>query len=207
MRLRDVVYAGAGTLVIGDLADGTEIRAIPAPTGGSRKFCDRMNAFAQKEGLPGMGYIFWRDQGDGMEAAGPLAMLVGIYLLFAGHNNPGGGFAAGLVFGAVVTLRDMAGTRRPPNATTLITVGVIIVIVVAAIPLFAGDSVLDQTVLTVDLPLLGTLKSGSALPFDIGVTAIVVGLVAALLQGMAGTSGDFGPDGDPDENVMERAGS
>ncbi|MEP2028371.1 MAG: aspartate--tRNA ligase [Paracoccaceae bacterium] len=40
--------------------EGTEIRAIPAPKGGSRKFCDRMNAFAQKEGLPGMGYIFWR---------------------------------------------------------------------------------------------------------------------------------------------------
>jgi len=43
--------------------EGTEIRAIPAPTGGSRKFCDRMNAFAQKEGLPGMGYIFWRKRG------------------------------------------------------------------------------------------------------------------------------------------------
>ncbi len=43
--------------------EGTEIRAIPAPTGGSRKFCDRMNAFAQKEGLPGMGYIFWRERG------------------------------------------------------------------------------------------------------------------------------------------------
>ncbi|UOA33221.1 Aspartate--tRNA(Asp/Asn) ligase [Sulfitobacter sp. DSM 110093] len=57
--------------------DGTEIRAIPAPTGGSRKFCDRMNAFAQKEGLPGMGYIFWRDQGNGMEAAGPLAKNIG----------------------------------------------------------------------------------------------------------------------------------
>ncbi|WP_208347903.1 aspartate--tRNA ligase [Pseudaestuariivita rosea] len=41
--------------------DGTQIRAIPAPGGGSRKFCDRMNAFAQKEGLPGMGYIFWRE--------------------------------------------------------------------------------------------------------------------------------------------------
>ncbi|MDZ4095298.1 MAG: aspartate--tRNA ligase [Paracoccaceae bacterium] len=41
--------------------EGTEVRAIPAPTGGSRKFCDRMNAFAQKEGLPGMGYIFWRE--------------------------------------------------------------------------------------------------------------------------------------------------
>ncbi len=82
--------------------EGTEIRAIPAPTGGSRKFCDRMNAFAQKEGLPGMGYIFWREKtadsvaqelgitvkeaqaklkaGEvegGMEAAGPLAKNIG----------------------------------------------------------------------------------------------------------------------------------
>ena len=57
--------------------DGTEIRAIPAPGGGSRKFCDRMNSFAQKEGLPGMGYIFWRDNGGHMEAAGPLAKNIG----------------------------------------------------------------------------------------------------------------------------------
>ena len=82
--------------------EGTEIRSIPAPTGGSRKFCDRMNAFAQKEGLPGMGYIFWREKtadsvaqelgitvkeaqaklkaGEvegGMEAAGPLAKNIG----------------------------------------------------------------------------------------------------------------------------------
>ncbi|GAA3864250.1 aspartate--tRNA ligase [Celeribacter arenosi] len=57
--------------------DGNVIRAIPAPKGGSRKFCDRMNKFAQGEGLPGMGYIFWRDQGEGMEAAGPLAKNIG----------------------------------------------------------------------------------------------------------------------------------
>ncbi|MGB0534455.1 MAG: amino acid--tRNA ligase-related protein, partial [Paracoccaceae bacterium] len=44
---------------------------------GSRKFCDRMNAFAQKEGLPGMGYIFWRSGENGMEAAGPLAKNIG----------------------------------------------------------------------------------------------------------------------------------
>ena len=55
----------------------TEIRAIPAPTGGSRKFCDRMNAFAQKEGLPGMGYIFWREGEEGIEGAGPLAKNIG----------------------------------------------------------------------------------------------------------------------------------
>ncbi|MBK6467667.1 MAG: aspartate--tRNA ligase [Rhodobacter sp.] len=59
--------------------EGTEIRAIPAPKGGSRKFADRMNAFAQKEGLPGMGYIFWREaeDGSGIEAAGPLAKNIG----------------------------------------------------------------------------------------------------------------------------------
>ncbi|MBC9247279.1 aspartate--tRNA ligase [Paracoccus sp. 11-3] len=58
--------------------EGTEVRAIPAPTGGSRKFADRMNAFAQKEGLPGMGYIFWRKAEDGStEAAGPVAKNIG----------------------------------------------------------------------------------------------------------------------------------
>jgi aspartyl-tRNA synthetase len=72
-------FAGSGFAIFAKLLeqDGTEIRAIPAPKGGSRKFCDRMNAFAQKEGLPGMGYIFWRDQGNGMEAAGPLAKNIG----------------------------------------------------------------------------------------------------------------------------------
>ena len=72
-------FRGSGFAIFANLLEqeGTEIRAIPAPTGGSRKFCDRMNAFAQKEGLPGMGYIFWRDKGDGMEAAGPLAKNIG----------------------------------------------------------------------------------------------------------------------------------
>ncbi|ASP20106.1 aspartate--tRNA ligase [Antarctobacter heliothermus] len=57
-------FAGSGFAIFAKLLeqDGTEIRAIPAPGGGSRKFCDRMNAFAQKEGLPGMGYIFWRSR-------------------------------------------------------------------------------------------------------------------------------------------------
>lgn len=72
-------FRGSGFVIFAKLLeqDGTEIRAIPAPGGGSRKFCDRMNSFAQKEGLPGMGYIFWRDGADGMEAAGPLAKNIG----------------------------------------------------------------------------------------------------------------------------------
>jgi len=72
-------FAGSGFAIFAKLLEqeGTEIRAIPAPTGGSRKFCDRMNAFAQKEGLPGMGYIFWRETNGEMEAAGPLAKNIG----------------------------------------------------------------------------------------------------------------------------------
>ena len=72
-------FRGSGFAIFAKLLEqeGTEIRAIPAPGGGSRKFCDRMNSFAQKEGLPGMGYIFWRDGENGMEAAGPLAKNIG----------------------------------------------------------------------------------------------------------------------------------
>ncbi|WP_370207297.1 aspartate--tRNA ligase [Pararhodobacter marinus] len=60
-------FAGSGFAIFAKLLEnaGTQIRAIPAPGGGSRKFCDRMNAFAQQQGLPGMGYIFWRKAENG----------------------------------------------------------------------------------------------------------------------------------------------
>lgn len=73
-------FRGSGFAIFASLLEneGTEVRAIPAPTGGSRKFADRMNAFAQKEGLPGMGYIFWRKAEDGStEPAGPIAKAIG----------------------------------------------------------------------------------------------------------------------------------
>src|SRR5690606_32146176 len=73
-------FRGSGFAIFAKLLEqeGTEVRAIPAPTGGSRKFADRMNAFAQKEGLPGMGYIFWRKAEDGTtDAAGPIAKALG----------------------------------------------------------------------------------------------------------------------------------
>jgi aspartyl-tRNA synthetase len=51
--------------------------AIPAKGGGSRAFCDRMNSWAQGEGQPGLGYIFWRKEGDAIEGAGPIAKNIG----------------------------------------------------------------------------------------------------------------------------------
>ncbi len=79
MQVVNEHFAGSGFAIFAKLLEqeGTQVRAIPAPSGGSRKFCDRMNKFAQEQGLPGMGYIFWRDQGEGMEAAGPLAKNIG----------------------------------------------------------------------------------------------------------------------------------
>jgi aspartyl-tRNA synthetase len=79
MQIVSEHFKGSGFKIFANLLnnEGTEIRAIPAPNGGSRKFCDRMNAFAQKEGLPGMGYIFWRAGENGLEAAGPLAKNIG----------------------------------------------------------------------------------------------------------------------------------
>lgn len=82
IKMQDVSehFRGSGFAIFAKLLEtsGNEVRAIPAPTGGSRKFCDRMNAFAQQQGLPGMGYIFWRKGDDGStEAAGPLAKNIG----------------------------------------------------------------------------------------------------------------------------------
>ncbi len=81
IKMQDVSehFRGSGFKIFARLleTEGNVVRAIPAQGGGSRAFCDRMNAFAQKEGLPGMGYIFWRE-GDGTpEGAGPIAKNIG----------------------------------------------------------------------------------------------------------------------------------
>jgi len=109
-------FAGSGFAIFAKILEqeGTEIRALPAPTGGSRKFCDRMNAFAQKEGLPGMGYIFWRDQGQGMEAAGPLAKNIGPERTEAIRQQLGLGVgdAAFFLGGKPKTFEAVAGRAR-----------------------------------------------------------------------------------------------
>ncbi len=121
---------------------------------------------------------------QGVRLASPLAIAVAIYLLFAGHNNPGGGFAAGLVLGSVVALRVITGVDRPAWGSELVAGGLLIVLAVAVAPVLWGDTVLDQKIVSSTLPILGKVKTGSALPFDIGVTAIVVGLVILVLQGL-----------------------
>jgi len=73
-------FRGSGFKVFANILANdpkTEVWAIPARTGGSRAFCDRMNSWAQSEGQPGLGYIFWRKEGEKLEGAGPLAKNIG----------------------------------------------------------------------------------------------------------------------------------
>ena len=71
-------FAGSGFKVFAGMIEAdprVRVWAIPAPTGGSRAFCDRMNSWAQSQGQKGLGYIFWRD-GEA-EGAGPIAKNIG----------------------------------------------------------------------------------------------------------------------------------
>jgi aspartyl-tRNA synthetase len=71
-------FAGSGFKVFAGMiaADPKiEVWAIPAPKGGSRAFCDRMNSYAQQQGQPGLGYVFWREGEEG--GAGPIAKNIG----------------------------------------------------------------------------------------------------------------------------------
>jgi aspartyl-tRNA synthetase len=72
-------FRGSGFKVFAGMIEKdpkVRVWAIPAPTGGSRAFCDRMNGWAQKEGQPGLGYIFWRAE-EGPAGAGPIAKNIG----------------------------------------------------------------------------------------------------------------------------------
>src|SRR5579863_2032910 len=69
-------FRGSGFRIFAGMIDSdpnVRVRAIPAPGGGNRAFCDRMNSWAQGEGQPGLGYIFFRDG----EGAGPVARKIG----------------------------------------------------------------------------------------------------------------------------------
>ncbi len=76
IEIVDVTDAFRGSnfkIFAGLIEKGSVVRAVPGPGGGSRAFCDRMNSWAQGEGKPGLGYIFFRDG----EGAGPIANNIG----------------------------------------------------------------------------------------------------------------------------------
>lgn len=122
---------------------------------------------------------------DGIRLASPLAIVVATMLFFAGHNQPGGGFAGGLVLGAVMALRSATGLSVPQHPVRMMAMGGVIIGAVALAPLVIGDVVLDQYIWTATIPVLGKVKAGTALIFDLGVVLVVVGLILAMLDSLA----------------------
>jgi multisubunit Na+/H+ antiporter MnhB subunit len=116
-------------------------------------------------------------------------MTGSVYLLFAGHNQPGGGFVGGLVAGAAISLRYIAGgieevrhiSRLRP--WTILGLGLLIAAMTAMVPLLFGDAVLEGAYRPIDLPVVGQVSLVSALVFDIGVYLGVVGLVLMVFEG------------------------
>ncbi len=80
IEMQDVTehFRGSGFKVFAGMIEKdpkVRVWAIPAPGGGSRAFCDRMNSWAQGEGQPGLAYIFWREGEE--NGAGPVAKNIG----------------------------------------------------------------------------------------------------------------------------------
>ena len=125
-----------------------------------------------------------------VEALFHTALLFSLFLLFAGHNAPGGGFVGGLVGGAAFVLRYLdAGpaavaqvTRVSPQA--LLGSGLALAAITGTVPWLTGGQFLQSAKLSFDLPILGTVKTTSSLPFDMGVYLVVIGLVLAVLDSL-----------------------
>jgi multicomponent Na+:H+ antiporter subunit A len=117
-------------------------------------------------------------------------VVFSLFLLFAGHNNPGGGFIGGLVAAAALVLHYVAygpdGPRRvlPVTPEQLLGGGGLLAVGAGLAGLSAGGSFLEGAEFGGHLPLLGEVTVTTVLVFDIGVFLIVVGVVAAVLASL-----------------------
>ncbi len=115
------------------------------------------------------------------------ALLLGLFLLFTGHNRPGGGFVGGLVAGAALGLRYVAGgidevrDVLPVRPWTLLGAGLVTATGTAMVPLAFGRQLLEHGSADLHLPLLGVAHLTTTLLFDVGVALVVVGMVLLLL--------------------------
>jgi multicomponent Na+:H+ antiporter subunit A len=128
-----------------------------------------------------------------VKLAFPTVILMSLWLLFSGHDQPGGGFVGGLLAGSALTLRYIAGgmdeIRRWSRFRpwTILGTGLLIAAVDATVPIALGRSVLEVGTATIDLPVLGTLSMSSSLLFDTGVYLAVVGMVLMAFEAFGDT--------------------
>lgn len=126
------------------------------------------------------------------------ALVASVFLLFAGHNRPGGGFVGGLVAGSALGLAfvsigpDGVDDLLPVRPRLLLSVGLLLVVGTVVAPMLGGNPPLDHGLWSVELPIFGKVKVTGALPFDTGVYLIVVGMVTTVFDAI-------GPDVDRED--------
>ncbi|MFE4544942.1 Na+/H+ antiporter subunit A [Arthrobacter sp. NPDC056727] len=117
-------------------------------------------------------------------------IIFSLYLLLAGHNLPGGGFAGGLMAGLALTLRYLAGGRfelreaTPISAGTLLGIGLATAALSGAAPVLLGGQVFQSAIIEFWLPVFGDIKFVTSTIFDTGVYIVVVGLVLDVLRSL-----------------------
>jgi multicomponent K+:H+ antiporter subunit A len=121
----------------------------------------------------------------------PVIGVVALYLLLRGHDLPGGGFAAGLVMSIAFLLQYMIGGAQwvEDHLRVLplrwIGVGLLLAGGTGVVPMLFGLPFLTTYFGYAELPLLGRVPTASALIFDIGVFALVVGATVLMLIALA----------------------
>ncbi|MEM8904724.1 MAG: MnhB domain-containing protein [Actinomycetota bacterium] len=131
-------------------------------------------------------------------------LLIGLYLHMAGHNQPGGGFIAGLVVGTALVLQFITGrpgvhAPLPLRPEMMMGLGILFAGGMGITSLVLGNSLLEHHTWEFEIAVLGEIKATSALIFDTGVLFVVVGVIATLLE-ILGSEGD-----DPDGVTPEEA--
>ncbi|WGT47127.1 Na+/H+ antiporter subunit A [Tessaracoccus lacteus] len=120
---------------------------------------------------------------------GPM-IIVSVYLLFAGHNYPGGGFAGGLVAGMALMIRYLAAGRyeldeaAPFDAGRLLGGGLLLALFAAVTPVLFGGVILQSYDMHLTIPVLGELHLVSSTIFDIGVYLVVVGMLLDIARSL-----------------------
>ena len=115
-------------------------------------------------------------------------VMFSLFLLFSGHNAPGGGFSGGIVAGIALAVRYLAGGRyelgeaAPVHPGILLGSGMSLAATAGIAPMLFGQSILQSFMVGFHLPIFGEVHIVSTLVFDIGVYLVVVGLVLDILR-------------------------
>jgi multicomponent Na+:H+ antiporter subunit B len=121
----------------------------------------------------------------------PLLLIFSVFLLLRGHDEPGGGFIAGLVAAAAISLylfsMGIKAARQVlwVDPRNLLGVGLTLAVLSGVPAIFHGQAFFTAQWWPVTLPLFGTLKLSTPLLFDIGVYLVVVGSVLTIVLNLA----------------------